>query len=481
MNHSAIRKIIGLELKLEAAFFAVPLITAIIYQEKQGWYYLAVALCCLALGFILSHRKAEHRTIFAKEGFVAVGLGWVVMSFFGALPFILSGEIPSFVDAMFETISGFTTTGASILTDVEALTHTALIWRSFTHWIGGMGVMVFILMILPKGGAYNMHIMRAESPGPSVGKLVPRIKDTATILYAIYIAMTIIEAILLLLAGMPLFDSLCTSFGTAGTGGFGIKRDSFASYSVLIQVITAVFMILFGVNFNAYYYLRKKEDRKNILKMEEVKVYFIIIVVAVLIITFDILSMCTSFGDALNKAFFQVGSIITTTGFATADFNLWPSLSKTILVTIMFCGACAGSTGGGIKVSRIVILLKSVVFEIKRYTHPNRINTIKLDGKTLDKGVIKGVTGYLTTYAAIFIASLLLISLNNFDFTTNFTAVTATFNNIGPGLEMVGPTGSFADFNALSKIVFMFDMLAGRLELYPMLILFYPKIWTKNV
>lgn len=481
MNHSAIRKIIGLVLKLEAAFLSLPIVTAVVYQEKQGWYYLGVALVCLGLGFLLSWGKAAHRTIFAKEGFVAVALGWVVMSFFGALPFTLSKEIPSFVDALFETVSGFTTTGASILTDVEALSHTALIWRSFTHWVGGMGVMVFILMILPKGGAYNMHIMRAESPGPSVGKLVPRLKDTATILYAIYIALTVLEAIALLIVGMPLFDSLCTAFGTAGTGGFGIRGDSFASYSVIIQVVTAVFMILFGVNFNAYFYLRSREDRKNILKMEEVKVYFALIAAAVLIITFNILSMCTSFGDALNKAFFQVGSIITTTGFATADFDLWPSLSKTLLVTLMFCGACAGSTGGGIKVSRIIIMVKTVIFEIKRYTHPNRVNSIKLDGKTLDKGVIKGVTGYLTTYAAIFIVSILLISLNNFDFTVNFTAVTATFNNIGPGLGMVGPTGNFSAFSPLSKFVFMFDMLAGRLELYPMLILFYPMIWKKKV
>lgn len=325
-----------------------------------------------------------------------------------------------------------------------------------------------------------MHLMRAESPGPSVGKLVPRLKDTAKILYLLYFALTVIQIILLLIARMPLFDALCTGFGTAGTGGFGIRNDSFASYSVPIQVITAVFMILFGVNFNAYFFLTSRNNKKLAFKMEEVRVYFGIIAVAIIIITANILHMCDGIGDALNKALFQVGSIITTTGFATTDFNLWPELSKTILVVLMFCGACAGSTGGGIKVSRIIIMLKSVKTEIQKYIHPRSVNIVKMDGKPVEDQTCRGVSVYLLAYAAIFIVSILIISLDNFDFTTNFTAVAATFNNIGPGLNMVGPTGNYASYSVLSKLVLIIDMLAGRLELYPLLILFAPSVWRRK-
>ena len=480
MNFQAIKKIIGVLLRFEAVFLLLPCITALYYQEAQGIWFFVVAAGCLLISFLFIDRKAADKEIFSKEGFAAVALGWIIMSAAGALPFVLCGDIPNYVDALFETISGFTTTGASILTDVEALSHTSLIWRSFTHWVGGMGVFVFILAVLPMNGGYNMHLMRAESPGPSVGKLVPRLRDTAKILYILYIALTLLEIVALLIARMPLFDALCTGFGTAGTGGFGIKGDSFASYSVPIQVITAVFMILFGVNFNAYFFLTSKKNKKLAFQIEEVRWYFAIIIAAVLIITFNILKVCDGFGDALNKAFFQVGSIITTTGFATDDFNLWPELSKTLLVVLMFCGACAGSTGGGIKVSRILIMIKNAGYEINRYIHPRSINAVKMDGKAVDKDVLKGVTVYLLTYAAVYIVSILLISLDNFNFTVNFTAVAATINNIGPGLDMVGPAGNFSQFSCFSKIILMFDMLAGRLELYPMLVLLSPGAWRKR-
>lgn len=479
MNYTAIRRTLGIILRFEAVFLLVPCITALIYAERQGIWFFAVAVCCFIVGQLMSIRSKDT-TFFSKEGFIMVALSWIVMSLFGALPFTLCGDIPNYIDAFFETVSGFTTTGASILTDVEALSHTSLIWRSFTHWVGGMGVFVFILAILPTNGGYNMHLMRAESPGPSVGKLVPRLRDTAKILYTLYFALTAIQIVLLLIAGMPLFDALCTGFGTAGTGGFGIKNDSFTSYSVPIQVITAVFMILFGVNFNAYFFLTSKKNKKLAFKMEEVRVYFGIIGVAIILITANILHMCNGIGDALNKALFQVGSVITTTGFATADFNLWPEFSKTILVVLMFCGACAGSTGGGIKVSRIVIMLKSVKTEIQKYIHPRSVNVVKMDGKPVEDQTCRGVSVYLLAYAAIFIVSILIISFDNFDFTTNFTAVTATFNNIGPGLGMVGPTGNYASYSVLSKLVLIIDMLAGRLELYPMLILFAPSVWRRK-
>ncbi len=479
MNYTAIRRTLGTILKFEAIFLLLPCITALFYAEKEGIWFFVVAVGSFLAGQLMSMRSIDTN-FFSKEGFIMVGLSWIVMSLVGALPFTLCGDIPNYIDAFFETVSGFTTTGASILVDVEALSHTSLIWRSFTHWVGGMGVFVFIISVLPNSGGSNMHLMRAESPGPSVGKLVPRLKDTAKILYMLYITLTVMQIIMLLIVKMPLFDALCSAFGTAGTGGFGIKGDSFASYSVPIQVITAVFMILFGVNFNAYFFLTSKENKKLAFKMEEVRVYFGIIAVAVIVITFNILRMCSGFGDALNKAFFQVGSIITTTGFATADFNLWPELSKTILVALMFCGACAGSTGGGIKVSRIVIMLKSVGAEIRRYIHPRSVTRIKLDGKPVEDETKRGVSVYLLAYAAIFIASIIIISIDNFDFTTNFTAVTATINNIGPGLEVVGPAGNYASFSWISKLVLIIDMLAGRLELYPILVLLSPSVWRKK-
>lgn len=479
MNYSIIRYILGWVLVLEAIFMLMPCLVAVVYQEKSGVAFLATAAVCAAAGLLMIKSKPKNKNYYAREGFVIVALSWIVMSLFGALPFILSGEIPSFVDALFEIVSGFTTTGASILSDVEALSHASLFWRSFSHWIGGMGVFVFLLIVLPLTGGSNMHLMRAESPGPSVGKLVPKVRETAKILYIIYIAMTIVEIIILLLGGMPLFDAITLSFGTAGTGGFGIKNSSIADYSVFCQAVITVFMILFGVNFNFYYYLLGK-NKKNAFKMEEVKWYFIIIALSIGVITFNIKDSFESVGMAFHHAAFQVGSVITTTGYATADFNLWPQMSKTILVLIMFIGACAGSTGGGIKVSRILIMFKTIGQEIKTLIHPRSVHAMKMDDKVVDKAVVRGVGAYLMTYAVLFCVSLLLITLDGKDLVTNFTAVTATFNNIGPGLMEVGPTGNFAGFSAFSKCVFIFDMLAGRLELYPILLLLTPSVWRKN-
>ena len=396
----------------------------------------------------------------------------------GALPFIFSGSIPNPVDAIFETVSGFTTTGASILADVEILPHCVLIWRSFTHWIGGMGVLVFILSLLPLTGGYHMNLMKAESPGPSVSKLVPKVQSTAKILYGIYFVMTVIQIILLLLGGMPLFDSLCAAFGTAGTGGLGIKSDSMAGYSTYLQVVITIFMILFGINFNAYFLLITRKFAQA-FKMEEVRYYLGIIAIAVLIITCNIYHMYGSVSESLQQAAFQVGSIITTTGYATTDFNLWPEISRTIPVMLMFIGACAGSTGGGIKVSRILILCKTIRKELHIFLHPNAVKKIKMDGKVIPHEVLRSTNIFIIVYILIIAGSIFLIAFDDFDLITNFTAVTATFNNIGPGLELVGPIGNFGMFSWFSKIVLTFDMLAGRLEIFPLLLLFVRDTWKK--
>ena len=373
-------------------------------------------------------------------------------------------------------MSGFTTTGASILNDVEALSHCSIMWRSFTHWIGGMGVLVFLLAVIPMSGGSHINLMRAESPGPSVGKLVPKVGQTARILYLIYLGMTIVELILLLFGGMPLFDAINTSVATAGTGGFGIKNDSLTSYNPYIQWVVTIFMILFGVNFNAYYLILYKQVRKA-LRMEEVKYYLIIITTSTIIIFLNILSSCANTFDALTKSAFQVSSIISSTGFSTADFDLWPETSRTILVMLMFIGACAGSTGGGIKVSRFVIMIKTVLKELRSYIHPKSIQKINMDDKPVPHEVVRSVNVYMVTFIVLFSSSLLILSLNGKDLITNFTAVATTINNIGPGLNLVGPTQNFSLFSPLSKFVLMFDMLAGRLELFPLLILFHPSVW----
>lgn len=478
MNYSIIIYIIGWILKAEAAMLVLPALTAVIYKETAGFSFLITILICLAIGIPLTMKKPKNKVFYIKEGFVTVALSWIVLSCMGSLPFLLSGSIKNPVDALFETVSGFTTTGASILPNVEAMPYSILFWRSFTHWIGGMGVLVLLLSLLPLTGGYHINLMKAESPGPSVSRLVPKVQSTAKILYGIYIFMTIIEIILLLLGGMPLFDSLTISFGTAGTGGFGIKNDSMAGYSTYLQVVVTIFMILFGVNFNAYFLLMIKKPKKAICN-EEVIWYFGIIAGAILLIAWNIRGYYSNILMALQQSAFQVGSIITTTGYATTDFNLWPGLSKTILVALMFVGACAGSTGGGIKVSRLVILFKSIKKEFHHFLHPRSVRKIIMDGKVVEHEVIRNVNIFMITYFLIFTVSVLLVSLDNYDLVTNFTAVAATFNNIGPGLELTGPTQNFALFSNGVKGVLIFDMLAGRLELFPLLLLFMKDTWKK--
>lgn len=479
MNYGMMIHMLGWVCYFEALFMALPLLISLIYRESAGYAYLMTMALCALVGFLATRRKVESKKIYGRDGLVIVSLSWIVLSLFGALPFVISGDIPSFVDALFETISGFTTTGSSILTNVEALSHTNLFWRSFTHWIGGMGVLVFILAILPmKAGGAGMYIMRAESPGPSVSKLVPKIRTTAMILYAIYFGMTVLQIILMLLAGTPVFDAFILSFGSAGTGGFAIKNDGLAGYTNLQQAIVTVAMILFGVNFTFYYLLLRKKPGYA-FRCTEVWTYFGIIAAAILVITISVIPQFPSVYEAFHHTAFQVGSIITTTGFSTVDYNQWPPLARTILVMIMFIGACAGSTGGGIKVSRIMILLKGVGKEISVTCHPRSVRRVKMDGHSLEQEVVRSVNAFLVIYLVIFVISLLIISLDEKDLVTNFTAVAATINNIGPGLNVVGPAGNFSSFSGLSKIVLMFDMLAGRLELMPLLVLFVPSTWKK--
>ncbi len=401
------------------------------------------------------------------------------MSIFGALPFVLTGDIPFYVDALFETVSGFTTTGASILSEVESLSHASLFWRSFTHWVGGMGVFVFIMAILPLMGGSTMNLMKAESTGPSVSKLVPHVKDTAKILYAIYIALTLIEAVLLCAFGLSLFEALTTSFGTTGTGGFAIRNDSLSGFTPAQQNIVTVFLILSGINYAAFFCLLSGKI-KEAFRLEEVRWYLLIIFVSAFTITFDIRNLYSSVGEALRHAFFQVASIISTTGFMTADYDLWPEMSKCILVILMFIGACAGSTAGGIKVSRIVILVKSIRKELSLIIHPREVRKIRVNGHTVEHSVIRSTNAFLAIYFVLLLGSTLLISVDEYNFTTNFTAVLATLNNIGPGLDLVGPTQNFSIFSVFSKFVLIFDMLAGRLELFPMMILLMPSTWKRK-
>ncbi len=478
MNLKMIRYIVGWVLIFEAIFFAVPIITAAVYGEKAIISFLLCALLSFGLGKLFTWKRPKDTTLYSKEGFVIVALAWIVLSLVGALPFVMTGVCKSYIDAIFEIISGFTTTGSSIMTDVESLPNSINIWRCFAHWVGGMGVLVFLMAFVPLSGGQNMHIMKAESPGPEVSKLVPRVKKTAIILYAIYSAMTVMQFIILVIEGMPVFDSLCTAFGTAGTGGFGIKNDSMAGYTTVIQVTVTVFMLLYSINFNSYFLLLRLKLRDSFNC--EVRVFLCIVIAAIGLITLQIYDSYESVGLALNHAAFSVASLISTSGYMSADFDLWPALSKSILVLVMFIGACAGSTGGGIKVSRIVILFKGVKNEVDAMLHPRQVKKVSLDGKPVDNSVVRAVLVYLACYTMIFVACLLLISWEGYSLTTNFTAVAATFNNIGPGLEMVGPTQNFAFWSPFSKLVFSFAMLAGRLELFPMLVLFYPKTWRRS-
>ncbi len=480
MNYRMIKYTLGWLMLFEAAFFLLPLITGVVFWESETLSFLYSILAVGSVGTLFVLKKPENTKLYSRDGFMIVALSWIVLSLFGALPFVFSGSTKSYIDAFFETVSGFTTTGASIFIEVENLPKCILIWRSFTNWIGGMGVLVFIMAFLPLSGAHNVNIMRAESPGPSVSKLVPKIKTTALILYLIYIGLTVLQFILLLLGKMSAFEAINVAFSTAGTGGFSINNDSFISSTPYAQVVTSVFLLIFSVNF-ASYYLAFRGKIKEALSTE-LKVFLIIVFVAVGVISVNIFAggKYESFGEAFRHSLFNVSSIISTAGFASADFNIWPELSKTILVLLMFIGACAGSTGGGIKVSRLVILVKGMSREIRTIIHPRRVRKISIDGKEVDREVVRSVNAYMMCYIIVFVVSLILISFEGRDLVTNFTSIVATINNIGPGLQAVGPVGNYAFFSGFSKIVLSFVMLAGRLELFPMLILFYPGTYKKQ-
>lgn len=479
MSYKSIGYVLGWIMRVEGIFFLLPLVVAFLYREDTWHVYLGCAVVCFGIGRLLSGKKqGRHSRFFAREGYAAVALGWVVMSLIGALPFWITREIPSYTDALFEIISGFTTTGASILSRVEDLSYSALMWRSFSHWIGGMGVLVFVLQIIPVTSGQTMNLMRAESPGPTVSRLVPQVRETAFYLYGIYIALTVLELVLLLFGRMPFFDALCTAFGTAGTGGFGIRSDSMAGYSPYLQVVVTVFMMLFGVNFSFYYLLLVKKGR-DAFRIEEVRAYLGIFAVSSVLIMFNILPQVGTISDSLRHAAFQVATVMTTTGFATADFDKWPEFSRMLLVMLMFSGACAGSTGGGIKISRILMYLKTIKRELAFLIHPRSVKTVMMDKKKVETTVVRAANIFLLSYLMILVASVLLLSLDNFDFTTSVTAVISALNNIGPGLSLVGPAGNFSFFSPLSKYVLMFDMLAGRLEVFPMLLLILPGTWKK--
>lgn len=459
-------------------FLLLPMLVGLYYHEKVWFYYMIVAVCCIALGTINSFRKPKDNVFYLKEGCVVTGLSWILLSAIGALPLFLSGEIPNYIDALFETVSGFTTTGASILDNVEGLSHAALFWRSATHLVGGMGVLVFLLAVIPLSGGSNINLMRAESPGPSVGKLMPKIRHTARILYIIYLGMTVLEFALLAIGGMSVFDAINTAMATAGTGGFGIYNDSITSFSVYSQWIITIFMAAFGINFNFYYFLLFGHIREA-FNMEEVKYYLAMLAASILVITLNIANSCADLFEALTQAAFQVSSIATTTGFSTADFAQWPQVSRCVLVLLMFVGACAGSTGGGFKVSRIVILAKNIKKELHSYIHPRSVRKLSMDDKLIAPDVIKSTTIYLSTFVFVFFVSVFIVSFENLDFGTTCTAVLATLNNIGPGMELVGPTCNFGFFTPFTKIILMLDMLAGRLELYPILMLFHPTLYKQ--
>ncbi|MEE8704298.1 MAG: TrkH family potassium uptake protein [Olsenella sp.] len=479
MNYPMIRYVLAWVLKVEGAIMALPCLVALVYHEQTGFAYLLCMLICLTIGFAGTARRPRETEIYTKDGMVTVSLAWLVLSLFGALPFVMTGEIPNYVDAMFEIISGFTTTGASICTDVEALSHATRFWRSFSHWIGGMGVLVFILMMFPVRSGSQMNLMKAESPGYNVSKFVPHVRDTAKILYRIYLAMTVAQIVILLASGMYWFDALCITFGSAGTGGFSVLNDSCASYTPFQQVVTAVFMIAFGVNFSFYYLVTIRRAR-DAFRMEEVRAYLGIILAAIVLISVNTVGMYASVGECVRAALFQVASIITTTGYSTVDFNLWPALSKEILLLLMCIGACAGSTGGGLKVSRVIIFLRAAKRGIRSYVHPHNVMKVRMDGEPVSEEQVDSVYIFLIIYVFVFALSVLVVSIDGFNFESNFSAVAATLNNIGPGLEVVGPMSNFSAYSYLSKLVLMFDMLAGRLELFPVLVMLDPNVWTKG-
>ena len=484
MNYRMMGKFISRILLVEAVFMLPALLISLYRNERNSVYgFCSAIVITLAVAVILAVlcRRAK-KGFYAREGLVCVGASGIVMSLLGCLPFYFSGEIPHFVDALFETVSGFTTTGASILSNVEGLSKGNLYWRSFTHWLGGMGVLVFVLA-LGRGGnqsdGYTMHLLRAESPGPKVGKLVPKMKDTATILYILYLFLTVLNVIFLLIGRMPVFDAICTAFGTAGTGGFGVRNDSIAGYSPYLQNVCTVFMLLFGVNFACYYMLFMKQI-KNVFKDEELRFYLAVVAGSIVLITWNIRGMYDSLGETVRYAAFQVASIVTTTGFATTDFDLWPSFSKAILLGLMVIGACAGSTGGGFKCGRALLLLKSLRRNVRQILHPQKVQVVRMDHQMVQERVLDNINAYLAAYVLIVICSFIVISVDGFSTMTNFSAVLACFNNIGPGLEAVGPTCNFGGYSVLSKVILIIDMLAGRLEIFPILILLSKSTWTRR-
>ena len=481
MNYAIVLRLLSYILLTEGALLLLPAVASLCYGE---WFVMGVFLFTAALSALagaLFHRvKAKSQIFYMREGFVTTALCWLLISVVGAVPFVLTGCIPNPVDALFETVSGFTTTGASILPAVADLPKGILFWRSFTHWVGGMGVLVFTMAVLPVSDGRAMHLMRAESPGPSVGKISSKIRDTAKILYAMYLVLTVVQTILLRLVGLPWYDALITAFGAAGTGGFSNRAASIGAYgSPAVEMITAVFMVLFGINFNVYFFLLIRHF-KEAFACEEMRVYLGVIAASTLAVAGNIFHLYGNVWQSLRYSFFQVASIITTTGYATTDFNMWPTFSKAVLVLLMFFGACAGSTGGGIKISRIIIMCKTAKQDLMRVLHPHAVTTVRFEGKPLDDKTVFGVRTYMNLYLIIFVLSTMVVAINQFDLVTTFTAVASCLNNIGPGLELVGPMVSFADFSPLIKLVLSFDMLVGRLEIFPMLVLFAPSTWLRS-
>ncbi|MBR6595968.1 MAG: TrkH family potassium uptake protein [Oscillospiraceae bacterium] len=482
MNYKMMGRFISQILFVEAFFMIPALLIGLGYQEFSAVQAFGITMALILVVALVLYRicKGAPSAFYAKDGLVCVGVSWVVLSLLGCLPFYLSREIPRYVDAFFEIVSGFTTTGASIVPAVEDLSHGILYWRSFSHWVGGMGVLVFLLAFTgEKGKGFTMHLLRAESPGPNVGKLVPQMRKTAGILYLLYVVLTVLNVIFLLLGDMPLFDSVCHAFGTAGTGGFGVKNDSFASYSPYLQNVTTVFMILFGVNFSCYYLLLLKQFA-NVFKDGELRTYLLIILASIVLIALDIRDLYPTAEETVRHSAFQVGSIITTTGYATTDFDLWPAFSKTLLLCLMVCGACAGSTGGGIKVARLLLIFKSLARNIRQVVNPRKVELVRNNGTVVNEKVLDNTNAYLAAYVTIIFAVFLIISLDGFSIGTNFSAVLCTFNNIGPGFEAVGPTCNFSAYSDLSKLTLSWAMLAGRLEIFPMLVLFSRNTWKKR-
>ena len=477
MNYRMIANILGWLMIFESLFMAVPALTALIYWESAFWPFFGTAMFCLAAGVLITRKKPQNTTLYSREGFVIVSLSWIVLSLFGAVPFVLTGTIPSFVDALFEAVSGFSTTGATVINDVESVPRSILMWRSFTHWVGGMGVLVFIMAFLPLSGGQNMHIMKAESPGPSVSKLVPHVRTTAMLLYSIYFVLTLVMFVTLIVFGMDPFEALNTAFATGGTGGMGVKNASMGGYSPQIQIVVTVFMVLFAINFNSYFFLIHAKFRE--IFTTEVITFLAIAVTSSAVIAFNINGIYGNMGDSVRHSAFTVASIMSTTGFSTEDFNLWPELSRSLIVMLMFVGGCAGSTSGGIKVSRIIILFKSMRKELGVLIHPKQVKKINVDGHPIEHEVVRSVNVYMVGYVLIFAVSMMVLSFDNMDLITNFTAVASAMNNVGPGLELAGPASNFSIFSEPVKLVLIFDMLAGRLELFPILLLFSPATWKK--